>query len=74
MIADDEEAAAGTITARPPGADEDRTAYDRPGRMAASTDPRGVVRTCPRAAAGRPSSDAVTTLPTGVDGAARPTP
>ena len=73
MIADDEEAAAGTVTARPPGADEVRTAYDRPGRKAASTAPRGMPRTCSYAAAGRPASDAATTLPTGVDGAARPT-
>ena len=74
MIADDEEAAAGVITARPPGADEVRTAYDRLGRKAASTDPRGVARTCPHAVAGRPSSDAATTLPSGVDLAAHPTP
>ena len=73
MIADDEEAAAGTITARPPGADEARTAYDRLGRKAASTAPRGMARTFSRAAAGRPASDAATTLPSGVDGAARPT-
>ena len=72
MIADDEEAAAGTITARPPGADEARTAYDRLGRKAASTAPRGMARTRPRAAAGRPASDAATILPSGVDGAARP--
>jgi hypothetical protein len=37
MIADDEEAAAGTITARPLGAGEVRTAYDRPGRKLTST-------------------------------------
>jgi len=71
MIADDEEAAAGTITARPLGADEVRTTYDRLGRKAASTDPRGVVHTCSYAAAGRLASGAATTLPTGVDGAVR---
>jgi hypothetical protein len=73
MIAYDEEAAAGAIIARPPGADEVRTACDRPGRKAASTAPRGVARTCSRAAAGRPASDAATTLPSGVDLAPRPT-
>ena len=70
MIADDE-ATAGTMTARSLGADEVRTAYDRPGRKAASTDPRGMARTRPRAAAGRPASDAATALPTGVDGTVR---
>jgi hypothetical protein len=53
MIADDEAAAAGTMAARPPGADEVRTACDRPGRRAASTAPRGMARARPRAAAGR---------------------
>jgi hypothetical protein len=71
MIADDEEAAAGAMTARPPGADAVRTAYDRPGRKAASTAPRGMARTCSRAAAGRLASDAATNLPTGVDGTVR---
>jgi len=41
MIAADEEAAA--VTARPLGADEVRTAYDRLGRKAASTAPRGII-------------------------------
>jgi len=58
MIADDEEAAAGTITARPLGADEVRTAYDRLGRKAASADPRGMARTCSYDTAGRLASDA----------------
>ena len=71
MIADDEEAAAGTVTARPLGAGEVRTAYDRLGRKAASTAPRGMARTCSRAAAGRLASDAATTLPSGVDGTVR---
>ena len=52
MIAADEDAA-GTIAARPLGADEVRTAHDRLGRKAASTDPRAMARTCSRAAAGR---------------------
>ena len=62
---------AGAITARPLGADEVRTAYERLGRKAASTAPRGTARTCPHAAAGRAASDAATTLPTGVDGTVR---
>ena len=53
MIADGEEAAARTMAARPPGADEVRTACDRLGRKAASTAPRGMARPRPRAAAGR---------------------
>ena len=40
--------------------------------MAASPAPRGMARTCSYAAAGRMASDAVTTLPTGADLAARP--
>jgi len=69
MIAADEEAAA--VTARPLGADEVRTAYDRLGRKAASTAPRGMARTFSRAAAGRLAFDAATTLPSGVDGTVR---
>ena len=71
MIANDEEAATGTMTARPPGADEVRTAYDRLGRKAASTAPRGMARTFSYDTAGRMSSDAATTLPSGVDGTVR---
>ena len=71
MIADDEEAATGTITAQKLGADEVRTTYDRLGRTLTTTDQRGVVHTYSYDTAGRLASDAVTTLPSGVDGTVR---
>lgn len=53
------------------GTDQVKTSYDRLGRTSTTTDQRGVVHTFSYDSAGRALSDAVTTLPTGVDGAVR---
>lgn len=53
------------------GSDQVKLTYDWLGRKLTSTDQRGVVHTYGYDAAGRMTSDTVTTLPTGVDGAVR---
>ncbi|MBI1373852.1 MAG: LEPR-XLL domain-containing protein [Phycisphaera sp.] len=50
------------------GTDQVKTIYDRLGRAVTSTDQRGVEHTYSYDTAGRLESDAVTTLPAGVDG------
>jgi RHS repeat-associated protein len=53
------------------GTDQEKCTYDRLGRKLTETDQRGVVHTYSYDSAGRLQSDAVTTLPSGVDGTVR---
>src|SRR5579862_1493047 len=50
------------------GSDQETFTYDRLGRELTYTDPRGVIHTYAYDSVGRLQSDAITTLPAGVDG------